>query len=93
MEHLAHRIRSERKRLGLALNELTEKVSIRPLRPQKIQTVKSSPSVALLISPMIKHFCRNTHADSSAQRRMKIIYDDAIFVVGYTMIRTEERTR
>lgn len=48
MEHLAHRIRSERKRLGLTMEELAGKVGISRLTLQKIETGKSSPSVALL---------------------------------------------
>ena len=48
MERVAHRIRSERKRLGLTLEELAGKVGVSPLTLQRIETGKSSPSVALL---------------------------------------------
>jgi len=48
MDHVAHRIRAERKRLGLTLEELARKVGISPLTLQRIETGKSSPSVALL---------------------------------------------
>ena len=48
MERVARRIRSERKRLGLTLEELAGKVGISRLTLQRIETGKSSPSVALL---------------------------------------------
>jgi transcriptional regulator with XRE-family HTH domain len=47
-DRLAHRIRSERKRLGLTMEDLAAKVGISPVTLQRIETGKSSPSVALL---------------------------------------------
>ena len=48
MVHVARRIRSERKRLGLTQEELAGKVGISRLTLQRIESGKSSPSVALL---------------------------------------------
>jgi quercetin dioxygenase-like cupin family protein/DNA-binding Xre family transcriptional regulator len=48
MEKIGTRIRVERKKTGLTLRELAEKVGINPITLHRIETGKSSPSVALL---------------------------------------------
>ena len=48
MEKIGTKIRIERKRNGLTLQQLAKKVGISPLTLQRIETGKSSPSVALL---------------------------------------------
>jgi len=48
MEKIGTRIRIERKRSGLTLEQLARKVGINPITLHRIETGKSSPSVALL---------------------------------------------
>lgn len=48
MENLGVKIRSERKKCGLTLEQLAKKVSISPITLHRIETGKSSPSVVLL---------------------------------------------
>ena len=54
MNSMAHRVRAERKRQGLTLGELAKKVGVSLLTLQRIETGKSSPSVALL-SQIARH--------------------------------------
>lgn len=48
MVRIGTKIRIERKRSGLTLSQLAEKVGITLITLQRIETGKSSPSVALL---------------------------------------------
>lgn len=48
MERIGTKIRIERKKSGLTLQQLASKVGISPITLQRIETGKSSPSVALL---------------------------------------------
>lgn len=48
MKQVGTKIRSERKRLGLTLEELAGRVGVSALTLQRIETGKTSPSVALL---------------------------------------------
>jgi len=48
MEKIGTKIRIERKRNGLTLQQLAKKIGISPLTLHRIETGKSSPSVALL---------------------------------------------
>jgi transcriptional regulator with XRE-family HTH domain len=51
---VGNRVRSERKRLGLTLEELALKVGVKAITLHRIETGKSSPSVVLL-SESAKH--------------------------------------
>ena len=48
MEKIGIKIRDERKKSGLTLKQLAQKVGISPMTLQRIETGKSSPSVVLL---------------------------------------------
>ena len=75
MEDVARRIRSERKRLGLTLEELAGKVGISSLTLQRIETGKSSPSVALL-SEIARHLKKSIVAFvEEAEKPMVFIKD------------------
>jgi transcriptional regulator with XRE-family HTH domain len=49
MDGVGAKIRMERRRLGLSLEQLAHKVGTSPITLQRIETGKSSPSVALLV--------------------------------------------
>jgi transcriptional regulator with XRE-family HTH domain len=48
MEKIGTKIRLERKKTGLTLHEMAKKIGISPITLHRIETGKSSPSVALL---------------------------------------------
>ncbi len=48
MEKIGHKIRTERKAKGLSLKELAEKCGVSTMTLQRIETGKTSPSVAIL---------------------------------------------
>ncbi len=48
MEKIGPKIRLERKKMGLSLEQLAHKVNISPMTLQRVETGKSSPSVVLL---------------------------------------------
>lgn len=48
MEKIGTKLGIERKKIGLSLGKLAQKVGISPMTPQRIETGKSRPSVVLL---------------------------------------------
>jgi transcriptional regulator with XRE-family HTH domain len=48
MEKIGKKIRIERKKMGLTMHEMAKKIGISPITLHRIETGKSSPSVALL---------------------------------------------
>jgi transcriptional regulator with XRE-family HTH domain len=48
MERIGHKIRTERKARGLSLKELAERCGVSTMTVQRIETGKTSPSVAIL---------------------------------------------
>lgn len=79
MEELGRKIRIERRKNGLTLEQLARKVGISPITLQRIETGKTSPSVALLseiaqnlkktISSFVQEFDRHfVHIKRKEQR-------------------------
>jgi transcriptional regulator with XRE-family HTH domain len=61
MEKIGPKIRIERKKMGLSLEQLAHKVNISPMTLQRIETGKSSPSVVLL-SEIASHLNKSIHS-------------------------------
>lgn len=61
MERIGKKIREERKKNGLTLEQLAKKVGISPITLQRIETGKSSPSVVLL-SEIAQHLNKSIHS-------------------------------
>ena len=60
MDKIGTKIRAERKKSGLTLNQLAKKVGISLITLQRIETGKSSPSVVLL-SEIAQHLNKSIH--------------------------------
>ena len=61
MEKIGPKIRIERKKMGLSLEQLAHKVNISPMTLQRIETGKSSPSVVLL-TEIANHLNKSIHS-------------------------------
>ncbi|MFB3885170.1 MAG: helix-turn-helix domain-containing protein [Thermodesulfobacteriota bacterium] len=61
MEKVGPKIRIERKKRGLSLEQLAHKVNISPMTLQRIETGKSSPSVVLL-TEIANHLNKSVHS-------------------------------
>ena len=61
MEKVGPKIRIERKKMGLSLEQLAHKVNISPMTLQRIETGKSSPSVVLL-TEIANHLKKSIHS-------------------------------
>lgn len=61
MEKIGTKIRVERKKSGITLEQLAPKIGISPITLQRIETGKSSPSVVLL-SEIAHHLNKSIHS-------------------------------
>ena len=60
-EKIGPKIRIERKKMGLSLEQLAHKVNVSPMTLQRIETGKSSPSVVLL-AEIANHLNKSIHS-------------------------------
>jgi len=78
MEKIGRRIRAERKARGFSLKELAEKCGVSTMTLQRIETGKTSPSVAVLaqiahyLSQPIDFFIKEEHPRSASSEAMII---------------------